>query len=777
MTEVATFIAYPSNPAVLGSTIDLAVQELSKRFGEKRCTTWRETDVAGSFIAKQILDAIDARDAIVADITRPNFNVTYEIGFAIGRGKRLLLIKNSALVGDEEVIPWLGVFDTIGYKEYTNADELLQHLRCVGELQPIHTSATRLNSKAPVYLLDALYKTDSITRIIARVKKARLFYRSFDPHEQPRMSGFDAIQNVAQSYGVLLSLIPTHFQDSRLHNLRAAFLAGLSTGMGKVLLFLQDGNEPVPLDFRDLVVPFFDPGQIDRAIADFALRVTEALQAETTPAVSLPRTFLESLSLGASSAENELRDLAHYYLEIDAFQRAKRGEARIVVGRKGSGKTALFLQLRDEVRPQKGNVVLDLKPEGYKLLKFKETVLDLLEEGTVEHTLTAFWEYLLFLEICRKILENDRERHTRDPRLYQPYRQLADAYDSDEYVSEGDFSERMSSLLQRIGEDFAVMFPDGKERRLSQPQVTQLLYRHNLASLRDRVVKYLRFKDGLWLLFDNLDKGWPAHGIRCEDLIILRTLLEATRKIERELSQREIEAYTLVFLRNDVFELLVEETPDRGKEAKVTVDWTDADLLRELIRRRLHFSVFPEDESFEEMWRRICVSHIDGEETSQYLIDRSLMRPRCLIDLINHCRSCAVNLGHTRIEVEDIRKGLALYSTDLIFEIDLEIRDVFPQCEDILYALIDTPARMSQQSHKELLSPFRLTDEQAEKLLDILLWYGVIGIVLPDGEVQYIYSVNYDMRYLRGKLEKLEPGGVVYEINSAFWPGLGIHGN
>jgi len=89
------------------------------------------------------------------------------------------------------------------------------------------------------------------------VKKARLFFRSFDPNEQPRLSAFEAIQQVAQSYGVLLYLLPTGVKDSRIHNLRVAFLGGLANGMGKVLLILQDGDEPVPIDYRDLVVPFY----------------------------------------------------------------------------------------------------------------------------------------------------------------------------------------------------------------------------------------------------------------------------------------------------------------------------------------------------------------------------------------------------------------------------------------------------------------------------------------------------------------------------------------
>jgi hypothetical protein len=79
-------------------------------------------------------------------------------------------------------------------------------------------------------------------------------------------------------------------------------------------------------------------------------------------------------------------------------------------------------------------------------------------------------------------------------------------------------------------------------------------------------------------------------------------------------------------------------------------------LLRELIRRRLVYSELP-DRPFDDLWQRICVSHVAGEESSQFLIDRCLMRPRALIDLANHFRGFAVNLGHTKMEVSDIEKG------------------------------------------------------------------------------------------------------------------------
>jgi len=527
----------------------------------------------------------------------------------------------------------VGIFDTLGYRQYENAIELETIIRGATDPTPSLRNIYPLNQNAPVYLIESRFRTDSVTRIISRLKKARLFFRSFDPQESPRLSGSEAFEQIAQSNGVLLHLLPAQIADASIHNVRVAFLAGLAAGFGKILLLLQDGEEPVPVDYRDLVRVFNHHFQIDEAVADFATSVTEALQQTHYYEIEKDHTLLERLSFGASAAEKEFRELAGYYLETDQFQRALRGEVRLVVGRKGSGKTAIFAQVRDRIRRDRQNIVVDLRPEGYQLLKFKEMVLNYLGFGALEHTVTAFWEYLLLLEVCHKLLEKDRGPHFQDRRLFEPYRLLAASYDSDRYITEGDFSERLSRLLQHITDDYRARFGKQTNQTLTQDQITELLYRHDVNLLRDRVVDYLKLKKGLHLLFDNLDKGWPTHGLEATDVAILRALLEATRKIERQLQRREIDCSTLVFLRNDVFELLVSETPDRGKEGRVSLDWSDRDLLRELLRRRLVYSDMPSDKSFEDLWRRICVSHVNGEESSEYLIERSLMRPRALIDL------------------------------------------------------------------------------------------------------------------------------------------------
>src|ERR1017187_4258917 len=237
-------------------------------------------------------------------------------------------------------------------------------------------------------------------------------------------------------------------------------------------------------------------------------------------AIEKEQTLLEKISFGASAAENEFRELAGYYLDTDQFQRALRGEVRLVVGRKGSGKTAIFAQVRDRTRENSKNVVLDLRPDGYQLIKFKEMVLKYLGAGALEHTVTAFWEYLLLLEICHKLLQKDRVVHTRDRRLSGPYRELANLYQTDEYVAEGDFSERLSTLLQHITDDYQAKYGAKAGRNLSQEEITQLLYQHDVNELRTRIIEYLRLKESLFILFDNIDNGWPTHGLTITDVAI-----------------------------------------------------------------------------------------------------------------------------------------------------------------------------------------------------------------------------------------------------------------
>lgn len=766
------FVAYPSEPDWVGEAIESGITTYARQRGDGRFSSWQENEIAGRFLSDPILENISASKCLVADVSSLNFNVTYEVGYAIARRKRVILTRNRALAFDEAEIRKVGIFDTLGYVTYENGVQFSEILAGVSEFDSLPIPS-KIDSSAPVWVLQFPFKTEAQGRAIARVKKARLRFRSFDPAEQSRLAANDAIANVGASLGVVVLLAPASMVDSRIHNLRAAFVAGLSHGLGKPTVLLQSGEEPVPLDYRDLVQSYRHPAQIDEYIADLASNVTDQLQtsSEVSPE---PAGLLFKLDLGSSTAENEFAHLGEYYVQTDEFRRALRGEVRIVVGRKGAGKTAVFAQVRDHVRADRRNVVIDLKPEGFQLRKFKDQVLDYLEEGTAEHTITAFWEYLLLLEIVYKLLEKDRQVHMRDHRLFDPYQRLSSAYAEDDFIQEGDFSERMSKLVDKLISAFATKYGEAEEVRLGRQEVTELLYLHDLRELREALEEYLKFKGEIWILFDNLDKGWSTHGVSPADLLMMRSLLDASRKLEQAFAASDTECHTIVFMRNDIYQLLVDATPDRGKELRTSLDWSDPDLLRQLVRRRLLYNGLAEALPFEPLWRQICTPLIDGEESSQYFIERSLMRPRFLLNLISHCRGFAVNMEHAKIEREDVEKGLAAYSTDLIYDIDLEIRDVLPFAEDLLYNFLESPSHFSTASFEETLSEAGFDPEQTQMIREILLWYGVLGVAREGGETAYIYDVNFDVKRLRILIDRLPDEAPRLVINPAFWSGLEV---
>lgn len=762
------FFAYPSSPSEIGIPIEAAIKEINLSTG--KVLSWRAMEIIGNFIADEIYSQIGS-SIFIADISRLNYNVTYEVGYAIGKGKEILLTKNASISEVTPTILEMGVFDTIGYVEYQSSTELIKILR-TSKPHALLKQEVKVNNNAPVYLLETQFKTDFSSRITARIKKARLTYRSFDPNEMPRLSAHDAIEQVAQSSGIIMSLLGKDVKNNEIHNLRAAFIAGLSAGMSKVRCILQYGEQPVPIDYRDFVNPYYKIDEINNIVAEFANNVVEAMQETTVSTLKTSISSLEKLNLGSSAAENEMRTLQNYYLKTDAYNKAARGEVQLVIGRKGSGKSAIFLQIRDKERSRGKNIVLDLKPEGYKLIKFKEQVLDFLEEGTFQHTIMAFWEYILLLEICHKVLEVDKKKYITNGELYEPYRKLESLYHAEDYLTEGDFSERMSRLMESLNSNYHAKYQTSKNVRLSVPEITGLLYETDIKILRTDLIDYLKHKDNVWLLFDNVDKGWPASGLKHEDLIIIRALIDGTRKIQRFFEKSKINLFPIIFLRNDVYDLLVIESPDRQKEAKQLLDWTDPDLLRQVIKLRI-LSSFPisEQEEFVTIWRNICVSHYKGEDSFQYIIDRCLMRPRFLINLINHCRSFAINLNHTKIQEEDIEKGLNSYSADLLTDINLEIRDIFPQAGDILFAFITSKSEMSLETLKQTIENQTKDNSITDRIIDLLLWYGFIGIKRDEHETIYIYSINYSLQILKSLISK-KSAEVIFVINSGFWSSL-----
>ncbi|WP_409019115.1 hypothetical protein [Brevundimonas vesicularis] len=353
------FYAYPSKPHVVGQIIEGAVRSIPA--GGLEVHTWPSNDICGLPLADPIFENIIKADVVIADITTLNFNVTFEVGFAIAHGKKLLLTKHKNSEKDKRS-DRVGIFDTLGYVQYENTSDLLSFLNN-DVSQKIINFGSNKDAKSPVYVVEPPVRDELITKLVSRVKKTRIRYRSFNPNEDVRLSATDAIRHVSESFGVIVPLLDEAYDDGDVHNLRGAFVAGLAMGSGTPCRIVQHYGGPAPLDVRDMVHTIKHPDDIGALVQEFALEVSDNIDAFQGSNDRTPGS-LEALNIGDSTAENEFEGLDHYFHNTDQYFKAERGEVNLVVGRKGTGKTAIFGHLRNRKRRDRSNVIVDLRPRG-----------------------------------------------------------------------------------------------------------------------------------------------------------------------------------------------------------------------------------------------------------------------------------------------------------------------------------------------------------------------------------------------------------------------------
>lgn len=763
------FAAYPSEPVHVSHSIESAEKTNSSHI---QFDTWKSTFGAGKIIDQSVLPEILNSDGLICDISVPNENVFFEVGYAIGCGKPIIPIINTSINNAGHYLRQLGILDNVGQIRYENSQDLIFQLQSHPIPSPLFAEPNFEISKQPLLVLDAKKRNEFTSKLISAVKDIAKFFRTFDPQEEYRMSARAAWELVNESNCVVVTIFDNTRDDYELHNIRAAFLSGMAIALEKECLILVDPNARKPLDYIDICKTVRHPDDIRDSISDILPKLYQQQISGGGTSKSKNSSALSHISVGSNAAENEMRELENYFIETHEFKNALEGRGRLIVGRKGAGKTAIFWRVRDTARKYSNTeLVVDLKPDGYQLRKFKEQLVSLLADGTKEHTLTAFWEYVIYSEIIYKIFDGDYGKlYGRDPKLTEIFDKLSPLRDEVFKAREGDFSERMLGLIREINTKFYDKYGGQENVALQTAEVTELLYATDIRKIQQATIEYLGTRRRGILLIDNIDKGWGAHGVDSDDVLIVSTLIDALRKIERQTAKKQAKLDWLLFLRNDVFELLVDQQNDRGKDGKIIVDWDSEAALEQVIQSRIKAS--SSSRLGKELdWYDISIPTIGGEKSLSWLTKRSLMRPRYLIQLCDECIGHADARGNGRIEDDDLILGFRNYSLDIIGNTSFEMRDVAPYSEDSIYALIGISRRCTIGDLKEALRQDGFLDH-IDEIIELFFWFAVIGAETRNGEEKYIYDFRYDLKlFSKMRQSKLRDDEVIF-INQAFAQGL-----
>jgi hypothetical protein len=254
----------------------------------------------------------------------------------------------------------------------------------------------------------------------------------------------------------------------------------------------------------------------------------------------------------------------------------------------------------------------------------------------------------------------------------------------------------------------------------------------------------------------------PPRGATDEDILIIRTLLEACRKLQKQLAEPKVLFHPLVFLRNDIYEHLVVRTPDKGKDSAIALDYDDPQVFKGIVRSRLNVCTGVEG-TFDDLWSMVFETHVGTQESFAFILERTLMRPRDLLNYLKASVEIAINRGHQRVLQDDILKAEESYSDDILLGISFEMRDVFPDISEPLYGFIGCPKVLHMQKTLQILKDTGFADADIDRVLRLLVWFGFLGVQQDGTEVPaFAYQARQNLEKLMAPLKQGRASLVVH---------------
>lgn len=394
--------------------------------------------------------------------------------------------------------------------------------------------------------------------------------------------------------------------------------------------------------------------------------------------------FKKSDSIGAAAAEQDTQLLASCFVNTGDIEQLLdcNNTRRIVVGRTGAGKTALLLQLlNSEAR------TIEVQPESLALAHVSNSTILQFFSGLgvkLDIFFRLLWRHVFTVELLKrhfqiddenakrtfldKILDTFRDqRHRRAIEYIQRWGQHF--WEDTEYRIQEVTTTLENSLKDSVGVKFPYLnFTSEDAEKLTQTEKAELIQRAqrvvNEVQIKElsEVLKFLH--DALddrqkryYIVIDRLDEDWIEENLR---LRLIRALIETVKDFVQVKN-----AKLIVAIRFDLLERVFRRTRDAGfQEEKfeslyLHVDW-NKDQLIEVLERRINRLIECRFGKANVTWRDVMVKEVDKMSSADYMIARTMMRPRDLIQYFNFCIAKATD--RPQITAQMIRDAEGEYS-------------------------------------------------------------------------------------------------------------------
>ncbi|MFH8767619.1 MULTISPECIES: P-loop ATPase, Sll1717 family [unclassified Streptomyces] len=402
--------------------------------------------------------------------------------------------------------------------------------------------------------------------------------------------------------------------------------------------------------------------------------------------------LLARVHFGREDAERDVTEgllLRGGFLPNPAYRAALSGRKMLIIGRKGSGKSAICMWLMSNAGHGGGKVLVTPdEAAGEEIRRFE------LQGLPGDSAKALIWRYVFAVHAARHLVTHAKDAHGKKPdsvkALGRFLKQNGEGPDGGgrlvERLAQGARGLQGSLSLEAFGAKASVNLaqsPSEGARAARQLEVVEQGVARAFADLGcDGVVH-----PPLLLMVDQLEQVWSAEPD--SNSMVIGLLLAA--KYAASLYGRSVRF--LLFLRADIYDSLSFGEGDKFHGDELRIAWTEQ-ALRDLALARAQASAGP-GLSGEQLWKELFPQTVGGEEITAYLFGRCLPRPRDAIQFLNACVEKAwLGQERDRITEADVEQAGRQFSEWKLKDLASEylvahpfLRNLFPLFQNTGYVV------------------------------------------------------------------------------------------
>lgn len=458
------------------------------------------------------------------------------------------------------------------------------------------------------------------------------------------------------------------------------------------------------------------------------------------------RSLTDAPNFGAIDADAD-QLLLQTFEDHEAFLDLLQMEKFLIIGKKGSGKTAIFkrvLTMNKHDIFTFGHTFSDY-PWDYHA---KQAQIGIPDRDKFTHS----WKYLIFLTVSKILLNQDNALPFDDSSMRALERLesfVIDTYGSRDPDVTQIFTPSKRLKLKPYFEISAAFFKGGASpESLPMEQLPSVVQDVNRNLLR-YTLDALHPEHQYYICFDQLDLGFdpsdPDYVFRLIGLLLAcRDLNVAARDAGKQLC-------IAVFLRDDIYELLRFEDKNKLTESSVSViEWdtprTDKSL-KHLMEKRFQAVLEPETEK-SVLWSDVFdeEQEMPGRQTKyQHILDRTYLRPRDMIKFVNSILdryknrvrgAASAPTDNRKLSNADVHDARIEYSEYFNAELEDEIHKYFPEYKRYFDLLRSIGGWQFDDKLFEKVAtqrPDLAEQEPAGSILEKLYDYSIVGFYRAGG--------------------------------------------